>query len=111
MMIKLKMMQLKKDLARQAIKLPEFQIFMMSEMKITDEELKKIKGCGKCWDNFTFTPRSIEKINEQLLALVEAGKIKKRKVIKTMRFDDPEKAIEYIRTLEEVEKFFVSHQE
>ena len=105
------MTYLKKDLARQAIKIPEFQEFMISKMKITDEELEKIKGCGRCWDNFTFTPRSIQKINERLLALVEAGKIKKRKVVTTMRFETKQEALEYVESLGDVGTIYVSHQE
>jgi len=107
------MSNLKIDLARQAIKLPEFQEFMICEMKITDEQLTELKGCRECWENFR-TRGSIKKINARLEVLLSEKKIKKRKVIKTMRFDDPEKAIEYIRTLGilmDREKICVSHPE
>lgn len=104
------MIKLEINLFRQAIKLPEFQEFMIFEMKITDEELEKLRGCRNCLKNFSFLERSVEKINAKLNQLLDAGKIKKSRIAETVRFDDPEKAIEYIKQLINPEAIFIAYQ-
>lgn len=104
------MIKLETNLARQAMKLPEFRDFMVSEMGISEKELRQLSSCGACWNNTKFLPRSIEKINEYLLMLAKAGKIKKSRMAKTLRFDTPEKAIEYIKEIGNPEVIFITYQ-
>ncbi len=90
------------NLARQAIKLPKFQEFMTSKMKITDEQLTQlIKGCGKCWRKFN-TPGSINKIMKELLVMVDQGLIRQRaNRSPAMRCTSREEAVEYIKNLDD----------
>jgi len=102
-------MKLEINLARQAIKLSEFQEFMISEMRISNEELEKLKACGNCWKNFSFTERSIIKINEQLFSLSDIKKIQKINRVKTQRFQTKNEAINYIKSLKIFDVIFISH--
>lgn len=110
------MIKLETNLARRAINLEEFREFMICEMNLTGEELDKLSACpscpdcGDCWGKTKFLPRSIEKINAKLNQLLEDGKIRKSKMEKTQRFDDPLKAIEFIKELGNPEVIFIAHQ-
>jgi len=74
-------MKINTELAKLAIKLPEFQKFMQEEIKITDEQLKELVSCGgvKCWGNFVWLDKTISKINKRLEKLKAEGKLEIKK--------------------------------
>ena len=94
-------MEINKDLARIAIKLKEFQVFMQEEIKITDGQLKELVSCGgaKCWNNFTWLEKTIVTINKQLMELQTEGKLKVKKMTSIHRIftkDEKDKALKFI---------------
>ena len=96
------------NLARQAIKLPKFQKFMLSEMRITEKELAELKGCHKCWTNVNFLPKYDKKISAELLGMVNEGLIRlPNNNPPTMRFKSRKKAIEYITNLKDFKFIFI----
>lgn len=94
--------QIDTQAARKAMEGAEFREFMKTEIKITNEDdIKKLGGCGSCWNNAGFTPRTIKKINERLKKMSDAGKLKPETKVYSKWFKDKESAIEYIRDIEE----------
>jgi len=95
-------------LARQAIRLPEFQNFLIEEMKLKKEDVEKLGKCGACWNKLNFQPRSLEKINNYLEFLEAEKKIRKsffkKKELVRMVFLNKKEAIEFIESSKDVEK-------
>ncbi|MCH7928791.1 MAG: hypothetical protein IID03_12560 [Candidatus Dadabacteria bacterium] len=92
-------MQINKQLFKLAIKLEEFQKFMTSEIKVTDEEFKKLKGCRACLTNFKWTDRTIKKVNAHLEKLDKENKLEAPKAMTSNHkiTRDKEEAIEFIQ--------------
>lgn len=95
-------MEINKDLARIAIKLKEFQVFMQEEIKITDGQLGELVACGgaKCWNNFTWLEKTISKINKRLMELKTEGKLEIKKMSSIHRIftkDEKEELIIFIK--------------
>ena len=88
-----------KQLFKLAIKLEEFQEFMTSEIKVNNNELKKLRGCKACLTNFKWTDRTIEKINSELEKLDKENKLEAPKRMTAIHkiTRDKQEAIEFIR--------------
>ena len=71
-----------KLLFKRAIQLQEFQEFMTSEIKVTNEEIEKLKGCRKCLSNFSWEDRAI--INNELDKLDKENKLEAPKAMKSL---------------------------
>ena len=94
---------------KQAIKIPLFQVFMVEEMGLKPEELKKLLGCGSCLSKLRFLPRSIQKINDKIEWLISDGLL--NKIVKTKPMvivTTAKEAHEWIDELKSFEKIYLN---
>lgn len=104
-------MKINTQLARRGMRVPEFRDFMKNEIGIKQEsDLKKLAGCGDCWNTARFTPRTVAKINAKLAELKD--RLKQPVKVYSRWFSDKKNLIKFIEDLPdgEILEFFAGYK-
>lgn len=90
------------DTARQAMRYVEFREFLKTEIKIkNDDDIKKLGGCGDCWNKAGFTQRTVKKINDELERMKDENKINLNVQVHSKWFPDKASLIKFIQEQDE----------
>jgi len=101
------------QLFRFALRNLEFREFLKSMMNLTDKQIEKLSGCGKCLIDFekSLIPRSIEKVNAQLDLLEKESKIQMPLNLLPLKdkelFTNKDLAVEFIQGLEDFKQIII----